>query len=79
MPELKVTESQVIELARQLSPLGKRKVLQALIALDTARLEQLVDYGERKIREVCAARGLDWEALTEMQREQLIDEILHEA
>ncbi len=69
----------MIELARQLSPLGKRKILQALIAIDTARLEQLVDYGESKIRAVCAARGLDWDALTETQREPLIDEILHEA
>ena len=79
MPELKVSEAQVIELAQQLSPSGKRKILQVLPADDTSRLDQLLDYGESRIREVCAERGINWDALTEAQREQLIDELLHDA
>ncbi len=79
MPELKVSEAQVIELARQLSPSGKRKILQTLIAVDAAHFEKLVDYGESKARQVAAARGLNWDTLSETQRDQLIDELLHEA
>jgi hypothetical protein len=79
MPELKVSEAQVIELARQLSPSGKRKILQSLITTDAAQFEQLVDYGESRAREVAAARGLDWNILSKAQREQLVDELLHEA
>jgi hypothetical protein len=78
MPDLKVSEAQVIELARQLSPSGKRKILQALIALDMTRLDRLVDYGESRIRELCAERGIEWDDLGETEREALIDNLLHE-
>jgi hypothetical protein len=36
-----------------------------------------VDYGDLRIRQLCAERGLDWDRLTEDEREKLIDELLH--
>ena len=30
------------------------------------------------MRALCAERGLDWDILTEGERQQLIDELLHE-
>jgi hypothetical protein len=73
---LLVHESQVIELAQQLSPDGRRAVLRALIPkLDS--FEALVDYGDERIRALCAERGVVWHSLSEEQRERLIDDLLH--
>ena len=75
---LEIPESQVVEWVQQLSPVAKQAVLRAL----SPRLDELeagVDYGSPRVREICAERGLDWNAVTEEERQQLIDELLHEA
>ena len=75
---LEVPEAQIVRWVRQLSPAAKRSVLKILVPrLD--EVESLVDYGEQQIRELSARRGLNWDRLTEDQREQLIDTLLHEA
>jgi hypothetical protein len=75
--KLEIPESQVIDWAQQVSPEAKRAILRALIPrLD--ELKELVDYGNRRIRAVSAERGLDWDNLDESEREQLIDDLLHE-
>ncbi len=75
---LEVSESQVVEWVQQLSPTARQAVLRALIpALD--ELEELVDYGNQRVRRLCAERGLDWDSLSEDERQRLIDELLHEA
>ena len=52
-------------------------MLRALIPfLD--QLEALVDHGSRRALSLCVERGLDWNGLTEDERRQLIDELLHE-
>ena len=74
---LPLRESQVLEMVRQLSPEGKRALLRVLIPrLD--ELETLVDYGDARIRQLCEQRGLDWDSLSEEERERLIDELVHE-
>lgn len=75
--QLELPESQVLKLVRQLSPAGKRAALRELIP-DLDKLDTLVDYGDRRIRALCAERGVDWDALTESQRMQLVDTLLHE-
>lgn len=74
---LPLDESQVIELTRQLSPEGKRAVLRNLIP-DIDQFENLVDYGNERIRALAEQRGIDWNGLSEVEREQLIDTLLHE-
>ena len=74
---LPVRESQVIDLAQQLSPDGRRAVLRALIP-DVDQFEALVDYGGERIRVLCADLGIDWDSLSERERERLIDDLLHE-
>jgi hypothetical protein len=77
MITVEVPEAQVIEWIRQLSPAGKRAVLDALIPhLD--RLEVLVGDGSERMRTICAERGLDWDALGEGERARLVDDMLHE-
>jgi hypothetical protein len=74
---VEVSESQVVEWLQQLSPEAKHEVLRVLIPRLDA-FEALVDYGGERIRALCAARGLDWDSMTEQDRERLIDELLHE-
>jgi hypothetical protein len=42
------------------------------------QFEALVDYGSRQGRARCAERGMDWSDLTDDERQQFIDELLHE-
>ena len=74
---LEVTESQVVEWVRQMSPESKQEVLRALIPQLDA-LEAMVDHGSERIRALCAGRGLDWDSMTAQERERMIDELLHE-
>jgi len=74
---LPLRESQVIELAKQLSPEGKRAVLRTLIP-DLDELEVLVDYGSGRMRSLWRERGIDWDSLSEEERERLVDDLLHE-
>lgn len=74
---LPLNESQVIELTRQLSPAGKRAVLRSLIP-DIDQFEDLVDYGNERIRALAEQRVIDWGGLSEAERERLIDDLLHE-
>lgn len=75
---LPVREPQIVELVRQLSPEGKRTVLQVLIP-DLDQFEALVDHGDERIRALCAQRGINWGTLSEEERQALIDDLLHEA
>ena len=75
---LQLTEQQVVDLVRQLSPAQRLSVLRAIIP-EINNLDFLQEYGDRRIREVCAARGIDWDALDEGQRQTLIDDLLHQA
>jgi predicted Fe-S protein YdhL (DUF1289 family) len=60
-----------------MSPESKHKVLRALIPRLDA-LEALVDYGSERIRALCSGRGLNWDSMSEQERERLIDELLHD-
>lgn len=62
----------------QLSAAAKHEILKRLIA-DYEQWNALVDAGEDRMRVLSAERGLDWDSLSEDQRLQLIDTILHEA
>jgi hypothetical protein len=73
---LTLPESQIIEWIRQLSPQTKQAVLRVLIP-ELDELEALVDYGSQQMRQICAERGLDWDSLSEDERQQLVDELLH--
>lgn len=37
-----------------------------------------MDYAEAQFRELCASRGLNWDAMTETDREQFVDDLIHE-
>jgi len=75
---IELSESQIIEWVRQMSPQAKQEVLRALIPwLD--EFEALVDYGDQRIHALAVERGLEWDSMTEEEREHLVDDLLHRA
>jgi len=74
---LTVPESQLVEWVQQLSPKAKLDVLRALVP-ELDRLDALVDDGSQHVRQLCTERGIDWDGLTEDERQELVDKLLHE-
>jgi hypothetical protein len=60
----------VVEWVKQLSPIGKRAVLEALIP-ELDRFEVVVDYG--------AEQSIDRDSVSEEERERLVDKLLYGA
>ena len=75
---LELTTEQVIDFLQQMPPEEKLTVLKALAKEARAGRAERMEYAESKVRELCAQRGLDWDAMTEDERLYFIDEIVHE-
>lgn len=78
MPVIELSAEQVAQLVEQLSPEERLKVLLRLA--DTARTRMATHRveAESRLRRLAAERGLDWDTLTEEQRVEFVDELLHE-
>ena len=77
MPMLCLTDEQVMHLVQQLPAVSKKRVLRNLIAeRDTWLTADAPD--ELQMRLFAGARGLDWDGLSEVARDQVIDDLLHE-
>ena len=75
---VKLTTEQVIGFIQQIPPQEKIAVLTTLAEQAHAEHAEQIKYGEAKIREISAARGLDWDAMTEEERIDFMDELVHE-
>lgn len=73
-----MTDEQVVELVRQLSPERKRVVLLALAEDARAQRETRLEYAEAQLRRLTTERGLNWDAMSEEEREAFIDDLVHE-
>jgi hypothetical protein len=77
MPSL--TEEQLVQLVKQLPPQSKQRVLAALNAERGQWWETATKDGERDMRKLAAERGLNWDAMSEAEREAFVDDLLHES
>ena len=77
MPQIEVTEQQIVDALDRLSPKGRREAVRRLIA-GASVLDRTIDVLQPRIVEVARQRGLDWTKLSDEEREHLVDEILHE-
>jgi hypothetical protein len=77
MPKIDVPEEQIIESLQQLSPKARKEALRRLLPTPEY-LERAVERNRPRLEALARQRGLDWNRLTEDERENLIDEILHE-
>ena len=79
MATLSLTDEQVVQLVKQLAPQSKQRVLADLTAERDQWWQTAAHDGEKDMRRLAQARGLDWDAMTEPQREAFVDDILHES
>jgi hypothetical protein len=77
MLTVQIPEEQLIEWVKKLSPSAKRALIRELLP-SLNELDQAVDYGTQRMRELCAQRGLNWDTMSEDDREKLINELLHQ-
>jgi hypothetical protein len=78
MATLPLTDEQVVQLVKQLPPKAKQQVLKALTDERDHWWQTATRDGEEAMRRLAANRNLEWDALSEEQREAFVDELLHE-
>ena len=78
MSTLAPSDEQVIALARGLPAERKRVALLALAQEAQAGREDRLRWAEAQLRRASAQRGLDWDRLSEDERESFVDALLHE-
>ena len=77
MPQIEVSEQQIVDALDRLSPKGRREAVRRLIA-GASILDRTIDVLQPRIVEFATQRGLDWTKLSDEERERLVDDILHE-
>ena len=78
MSTLDLSDEQVISLVRGLPAERKRAALLALAQEAQAGREDRLRLGEAQLRRASAERGLDWDRLSEDERESFVNVLLHE-
>ena len=75
---VKLTVKEIIDFIQQIPPREKIALLTSLAEQAHTEHAEEIEYGEARIRKVCAARGLDWDAMTEEERIDFMDDLVHE-
>lgn len=78
MPILTLTNEQVVELVKQLPVEQQVEPFRFLLLQQWSSWESLSQYGADRVRLAARERGYDWDAMTEDEREALIDQVVHE-
>ena len=79
MATLSLSDEQVVQLVKQLPAQAKQRVLKDLTAEREDWWQASAREGEQDMRRLAQARGLDWDTLSEAQREAFVDDLLHES
>ncbi|MEG3438083.1 hypothetical protein V0288_13225 [Pannus brasiliensis CCIBt3594] len=79
MPNLTLSNEQVIELVKQLPESQQQELFRFLIQRQWGNMESITDYGSQQAKIVVAERGYDWDTMSEEEREVFIDELIHES
>jgi len=77
MPKLELSVSQVIELVKQLPKEDKSAVFRALSREKDIGRDEQSEREEQELRALSAQRGLDWDRLSEDDRDVLAKKLLH--
>ena len=68
-----------VELVRQLPAETKREVLLALAGDAQGRRDERMKVAAEQLRRLAAeARGMNWDEMSELGREALVDDLIHE-
>ncbi|HVR74381.1 MAG TPA: hypothetical protein VMT52_08615 [Planctomycetota bacterium] len=79
MATLLLTDEQVVQLVNQLPTQAKQRVLKVLTAERDGWWQATTQEGEGDMRRLAAARGLNWDTMSEAEREAFVDGLLHES
>jgi len=78
MPTLQLNDSQVVDLVRQLPPHQQMRAL-AVLAEEAGRYRyERYQLAESRLVTLDGARGLDWQSMNDVDREAMIDDLVHE-
>ena len=75
---VELTTDQVVGFVQQMPPEERRTLLLAIAEQAAANREVRIDHAEAQFRQLCTDRGLDWDAMTEAERENFVDDLIHE-
>ncbi len=75
MVTLTLTDEQVMEIVKQLPADRQDALLKYLLS---RRWDELTAYGEERARQVANERGRDWDAMTDQERLDFVDDLVHE-
>ena len=78
MPSIILSNEQVVELVKQLPQEQKIEIFRFLLISQWQEWQHLSSYGINKVKLAAKERGYDWEKMSEAEREEFIDEVLHE-
>jgi hypothetical protein len=78
MATLILSDEQVVELVKQLPVEQQVEVFRFLLLQQWGKWELLSRYGVEKARLAAQEKGLDWDVMTEEEREAFIDDVVHE-
>ncbi len=76
---LELTDQQVMQLFSQLSAEQKERLLRYLTAERWPSWVATSQAGSAGVQQAAAQRGLNWEAMTESEREDWVDALVHES
>ena len=76
---VELTTDQVVGFVQQMPPEEKRTLLLVIAEQAAANREACIDHAEAQLRQLCTDRGLDWDTMTETERENFVDDLIHEA
>lgn len=78
MVTLSLSDDQVVELVKQI-PYEKQKILfQFLLEQQQQRWQELSLEGQAGVRIAAAERGKDWDKMSEEEKEDFINDLVHE-
>ena len=77
MPKIDVAEEQILDSLAELSPKSRREAFRRLLP-NAEYIERAIERNSPRIRRIAKERGLEWDALKEDERQQFVDQLLHE-
>ncbi len=78
MAALQITDDQIVDLVRQLPPATRADLLLKLSTAGRQSRTEIRTRMERRIREVCRERGLDWDSMDDEARQDFVEDWLEE-
>ena len=78
MAVLELSKEQIFDLVQQMTAKGKREMLHLLAQNSPAERSRRQFVAEEQLRQLCSARGRNWDAMTADERDVIIDDLVHE-